>query len=399
MKKLKFFIFKYYLLHYTIIMRKYTLSLLLCLAVIVSACAQGKNVRKAQSSLDKAELAEAKSYIDEAITHEKTKDKGKTWFTYGEVYHAIATDTTDTAPDVNDPYEKALEGYRKAKQLEKEGSTYYAFADQKIQEIWANSVNKGAEYYQEQDFGKAVELFDVAKKAIPEDTTAYIYAGISAQQAGNLDIAADNYEYLIDSLDYQSEDFYNSLIYIYTVEKKDTDKALEYLRKAQETFPENDDFLKTEINILINDENFEEASDKLSKAIEKEPDNPVLYYNRGFLYEQMGQGDKAVENYKQALELDPNYYDAAFNLGAYHYNQAAEVLKEANEMDLKEYEKRGKEIEEKAKTYFEKALPYLEKAREIKPEDEKVLSTLQTVYSRLGMEEKAEEIENKLSGE
>lgn len=380
-------------------MRKYTLSLLLCLAVIVSACAQGKNVRKAQSSLDKAELTEAKSYIDEAITHEKTKDKGKTWFTYGEVYHAIATDSTNSAPDVNDPYEKALEGYRKAKQLEKEGATYYTFSDQKIQEIWANSVNQGAEYYQEQDFGKAVELFDVAKKAVPEDTTAYIYAGISAQQDGDLDVAADNYAYLIDSLDYKSEDFYNSLIYIYTVEKKDTDKALDYLRKAQEAFPENGDFLTTEVNLLLNEERYEEAEDKLSEAIEREPENAMLYYNQGYMYEQMGQGEKAIESYEQALEIDPNYYDAAFNLGAFHYNQAAEVLKEANDMDLKEYEKRGKEIEEKAKAYFEKALPYLEKARDIRPEDEKVLSTLQTVYSRLGMEEKAEEIESKLSGE
>lgn len=380
-------------------MKNYTLSLLFCLAVIVTACAQSKNLRKAQSALDKGELAEAKSYVDEAITHEKTKDDGKTWFIYGDVYQAIATDSVGSAPDVEDPFEKALEGYRKAKQLEKEGSTYYTFADQKIQEVWANSVNQGATYYQNEDYEKAVEMFDIAKMAVPDDTTGYIYAGISAQQAGDLALAAENYAYLIDSLDYKSQDFYNSLIYIYTNEEtKDPEKAMQYLEKAQEEFPDNGDFLKTQINILINEENYEEAEKKLSQAIEQEPDNAILYYNRGYLYEQMDQGEKAEENYKKAIELDPQYFDAIFNLAAYYYNQAAEILQKANDMDLKEYQEKGKEIEEKAKASFEQALPYLEKSRELKPNDEKVLTTLQTVYTRLDMDEKAQEVEAQLNG-
>ena len=65
-------------------------------------------------------------------------------------------------------------------------------------------------------------------------------------------------------------------------------------------------------------------------------------------------------------------------------------------MDLKEYEKRGKEIEDDAMEYFEKALPPLEKSRDLKPDDQKVLTTLQTVYTRLGMDEKAEEVATKL---
>jgi tetratricopeptide (TPR) repeat protein len=67
-------------------------------------------------------------------------------------------------------------------------------------------------------------------------------------------------------------------------------------------------------------------------------------------------------------------------------------------MDLKEYQKRGKEIEDEAKSYFERALPYLEKSKELKPDDEKVLGTLQTVYTRLGMDDKAEEIQSQMSG-
>ncbi len=379
-------------------MKKYTFSFIICLTVVATAFGQNKNVRKAESALEKGDLAEAKTQIDPAISDDQTKDDGKTWYIYGQVYQAIAEDSTNTV-QTEEPYSTALEAYRKVKEMEKEESTYYTFADQQIQDVWAKNINAGAEDYQAQDYKNAITAFDIAKMAVPEDTTAYIYAGISAQQDGDLDVAAENYAYLVDKLDYKSEDFYNSLIYIYQTEKKDNEKAIEYLRKAQEAFPENSDFLKTEINVLINDENFEEAEQKLSKAIETEDDNAILYYNRAYLYEQMERNEDAITNYKKAIELDPSYFDANFNLAAFYFNQAAEVLKEANEMDLKEYQKRGKEIEDNAKVYFEKALPYLEKSKELKPEDEKVLTTLQTVYTRLGMDDKAQEIESEMSGQ
>jgi alanine dehydrogenase len=67
-------------------------------------------------------------------------------------------------------------------------------------------------------------------------------------------------------------------------------------------------------------------------------------------------------------------------------------------MDLKEYQEKGAEIEANAKVYFEKALPYLEKSKELQPDNEKVLGTLQTVYTRLGMDDKAEQIQAEMSG-
>lgn len=369
----------------------------MCLAVVATAFGQNKNVRKAESALESGNIVEAKEWIDPAINDEKTKDDGKTWFIYGQVYQAIAEDSTGSV-SAEDPYQTAVDAYNKAKELEKEGAVYYTFAEQQIQSIWAQSINKGAELYSAQDYDNAITQFDIAKIALPMDTTAYIYGGISAQQGGNLDVAAENYIYLIDELDYKSEDFYNSLIYIYLVEEKDSEKAIEYLGKAQEAFPENSDFLKREINVLINDENYDEAERKLTKAIEKENDNPILYYNRAYLYEQMDRNEDAIENYKQAIEIDPSYFDANFNLAAFYYNRAAEILQRANDMDLKEYQKRGKEIEDEAKSYFERALPYLEKSKELKPDDEKVLGTLQTVYTRLGMDDKAEEIQSQMSG-
>ena len=280
-------------------MRKLTSFFIVLLVMQASVCfGQRKNVRKANSALSKGELAEAKAMIDPAINDEKTKDDAKTWLLYGQIYQAIGEDSTNSV-DVDEPFATAMQGYAKVKELEDEESTEHSTAVAMEEQVWANAVNKGAKLYSEKDYENAIEFFDVAKMAKPQDTTAFIYAGISAQQAGMLEQAATNYAYLVDSLDYESKDFFNSLIYIYLVEQKDSDKALDYLQKAQAVFPEDPEFLKQEITVLINNEEYEKAEQQLTKAIETEPDNAMLYYNRGYLYEQMDQGEQAVGNYQK----------------------------------------------------------------------------------------------------
>jgi tetratricopeptide (TPR) repeat protein len=376
-------------------MRKLTLGLLVTCATMV-CFGQAKNVRKAESTLnDNGDLMEAVALINEALNDEKTKEDPKTWFVRGNVYKAISEDSTGTISIEGDPLVIAVESYQKAQELSKDNSTYSVFADQKIGEIWAVNLNKGAEYYQNQDYENAITYFEKAMLAKPEDTTAYLYSGISAQSSGNYDVAEENYKKLLD-LGYKNEDIYNFLINVNLTEKKNPDKALEYLQAAREAYPENNDFLKREIVILINEERSDEAENKLAEAIAADPDDPQLYYNRGYLYEQIGKNEDAVSSYQKALEINPEYFDANFNIAAYYYNQAAEILQKANDMDLKEYQEKGKQVEQQAQDFFKKALPYLEKARELEPDDVKVLSTLQTVYARLGMSDKAEEIEAKL---
>ena len=164
-------------------MRKLSSFFIVLLALQTVSFGQTKNVRKANSALNKGELAEAKTMIDPAISDEKTKDDAKTWLLYGQVYQAIGDDSTN-AVQADEPFEEAMKGYSKAKELEKEGSTEYTMAEQMEEQVWANAVNKGAKLYSEKDYENAITYFNVAKMAKSQDTTAYIYAGISSQQAG-----------------------------------------------------------------------------------------------------------------------------------------------------------------------------------------------------------------------
>lgn len=358
------------------------------------ALAQNSNIRKAESAKEKGNFEEALQLIEEATKNEKTKDDPKTWYTKATIHEAMLLGPDGKVVD-NSQLDKTVEAYEKTKAISKGSGTYAVFADQRLEAIWGQFLNTGAEAYQNQEYEKALENFEIATKLKAEDTTAYLYAGIAAQQAEIWDKAVQNYYKLMD-LGYAQKDIYNSAIYIERAINKDNEKALEVVRRARAAFPDDKDLMREEINLLITSDQADEARIKLEDAIAAEPENANLYYNLAFLYDQIKETDKAIENYKKAVDLDPDYFEANFNLAVVYYNRAADLIKKSNEMDLKTYQKEGKKLEDAAREDFKRSLPYFEKAHEIKPDDLTVIETLQTVYSQLKMNDKVVELSKKI---
>ncbi len=89
--------------------------------------------------------------------------------------------------------------------------------------------------------------------------------------------------------------------------------------------------------------------------------------------------------YKRALEIDANYYDALYQLGALSYNDAAEIKRKVNSMDMETYKKEGKAVEEQIAVKYKEALPYFERALVVK-KDEDLKEILRQVYRELKME-------------
>jgi len=373
-------------------MKKLATIVIFCL-MVTGVYSQNSAVNKALQYRDRGELMKAKEQIDLATFHEKTIEKPKTWFTKGEVYEAIAFDSSNQ--DMQDEaLVESVAAYNKAKSLDA-GGNYDGLSTIKIDNMWGIMINNGAEAYNKEDYENALTYFDKSAMIKPEDTTAYYYAGIAAQQGELYQQALDNYYKLID-LDYHSEDIYSSVVYLERTHNNDNDKALEVLEQAREHFPENETLMKEEINLLIITEQTDKAKSKLTEAIKAEPDNANLYYNLAYISEQTGDDAAAVANYEKAIEADPEYFDATFNLAVNFYNKGAEILKKANDMDLRTYQKEGKQVEADARIEFDKCLPYLQKAHELKPDDRTVLETLQTVYVQVKMNDKAEEVNSKI---
>lgn len=357
--------------------------------IIGQAFAQNSNVRKADRALENGELQEAKELINEASEHEKTKDDPKTWYTRGTIYQAILNQEGFSEEIVKE----TTKSYNKVFDMVEENDKYFTLTDLKVQELWGGFINEGSEAYSAEKFDEAVNAFEKALLVLPEDTTATLYAGIASQQMQDNETALKYYYRLID-LDYHESDIYASIISIERYGNEDIDKALEMIVIAKQKFPENDEFNKQEINLLITAERVDEAKDRIAEAIEKEPENANLYFNLGYLYEQLEQPEKAEEAYFKAIEIDPEYLDANYNYAVYYYNKAADLFAKARNMDLQTYRKKGKAIEKEAVGYLKKAKPYFEKSLELAPEELAIIETLQTLYTQLGEMEKAEKMMN-----
>jgi tetratricopeptide (TPR) repeat protein len=55
-------------------------------------------------------------------------------------------------------------------------------------------------------------------------------------------------------------------------------------------------------------------------AIQLSPEFPKAYFNRGGLFLNQKNYEKAIEDYSTALSIDPTYAKAYFNRGLCYYN-------------------------------------------------------------------------------
>ena len=98
---------------------------------------------------------------------------------------------------------------------------------------------------------------------------------------------------------------------------------------------------------------------------------------------------EVASSYERALANDPNYYDALYQLGAYYYNEAADLKRKVNAMDMDVYKKEGKLVEDQLAIKYKEALPYFERAFVVK-KDEDLKEILKQVYRELKMEKTVE---------
>lgn len=357
---------------------------------------------KAESAFNQGKLDEAKAEIDEAFKVDnkgKVTGSAKNWYTRGRIYKAIylddSTDYDDLVPN-EEALKIAMDSFNKVKEMEKENSTYVIFSDQEISQLYGYIINEGANLYNENDFEGAYNAFMKALEVTPGDTTALLYGGVAAQQAEMYDEALGAFQKLADNGD-ANIDTYKTMIFLYRTEKEDMEKVLEIVTKALEKFPENKELTQEKITTLIMMERVDEAKAELEAAINSEPTNPLYYYFLGYLYDFQEDGDNAIEQYKKAIELNPEYYEANYNLGVVYYNKAREILSALNSLSLDEYRKQESSYLDSAAVHFREALPYFEKAAEINPEEDlQLLETLEGVYIRLKMNDKAEALEKKI---
>jgi tetratricopeptide (TPR) repeat protein len=173
----------------------------------------------------------------------------------------------------------------------------------------------------------------------------------------------------------------------------DTLQGEAILDEGFKKYPDNESILIELINYYLMSQQSEKALNFLNIARESDPTNISYIFAEGTIYDKMGNFEKAKSTYKHCLEIDPKFYNAAFNLGVLYYNRAVKMYDEiVNIADNQEYEKAKVEADE----MFKEAIPYMEKAHEIDPEAREPLETLRTLYLRLQMQDKYEDVNSLL---
>lgn len=392
-------------------MNKFRLTIVAVLAILLSTVsyAQKGSVTKAETYMNKGELADAKAEIDVAITIEKTASRTKPWYVRGQVYEAIAK-SEDMAVNSLDPdaLEKSVSAYNKVLEMEKATSSYATLSQLNLDALWGTFLNKGSVGYGEENYEVAMLAFEQALKVKPTDSTTLLYTGAAAQQAGVTENTLKYYGQMIE-LGYASVNVYSVVIFMHR-QAGNNEKALEYTLLAKEAYPNDKNFASEELSLLMVMNKLDEAKTKLSAAIEKDPTVVINHLNLAVLYDNEGSKlledgkpeearaawDKAVASYDKAIEMDADNFVGNYNCGAIFVNHAKEYLDKARDMDLKTYQKQGPALEEKAKGLLKKAIPYFENVIRIEPTDLDAHLTLQGVYSTLKMYDEAEAMMNKV---
>ncbi len=124
-------------------------------------------------------------------------------------------------------------------------------------------------------------------------------------------------------------------------------------------------------------------------ALAKNPDDGDLYFNRGRLFYMRDDYERASQDFQKVAELSPEDFQAVYNLGNTYLSIADSMQKNIKKLvDQSGDENKIKELKEDEEKYLELAKKYLEKAKELDPEHQNLWYNLGVVYIRLGDAEK-----------
>lgn len=303
------------------------------------------------------------------------------------------TDWIETERILDKPLPLALEAYNEALRLDEKGKLNDKVLEG-LERLKRQAEDDAIRQFTKRVYDMALVKFELimetSKSPVFEgyiDSVVIYNSALAARNAGMHEKAADYFKRATE-INYGGSDAYYLLVREYYT-LKDSLKALETLQQGFTLYPDTTIILFELVNYYIGTDNAEEGMKYLELAEEAESTNPSIYFAKGSLFDRMGDRDKAIEEYKKSLEVDPEYYNSWYNLGAAYFNNAVELYDEANaKQDLDEYNKAKTVADDELK----KAIDPMLKATEIMPAEVDPLETLKTIYYRLQMEEEYNQV-------
>lgn len=352
------------------------------------------------------EIESAKLYIkqeqyDKAIEVlkqdvQKNPKSAEGYYLLGMVYyetneHQQMADAFESSLSISDEYKEQIEAYK--------------------QSAWINLFNSGVQLFQQgtntqnEDSSKvylnrSIDSFQKAIMIEPDSVDTYKNLAFVYISNNELDKAIEPLQIIIDKekeLDgyrYLGSIYYDKgqrLMQNYETSDNPQDsiqamefynKTIDLLNEARQVYPEDTEILLTLSNAYIAAQRIDEALGAFKAGIEQEPDNQYYHYNYGVLLLNSNNFEAAEEQFNQALEIDPDYQNAIYNLAVTYVRWGATIAKEEEEKET---------TSERPREKYRQALPHLERMVEMKPDDPAIWELLGRVYTLLNMNNEATE--------
>lgn len=347
---------------------------------------QQKNYNKAEEVLQKE------------VTKNPQSEEG--WYLTGYVKHEKRD------------YKGMLEAFNKALQI---GKKYEREINQLLKASWAENFNDGVNYFNAANRSsntdtakilrqKAINSFQTAIMLQPDSNDTYRNLVFVYLSAGDLDGSLqpsldwvarvgslESYQVVTEIYYTKAEQFWNR--YLTSKNAQDSVEAIKlyeitekYATQGLNKYPNDGTLNSFLFNTYISLGKRDLALQKAKQAVDQNPNDKFTNYNYATMLLEAKEYEGAVKYFKKALELDPKYENAIYNIAATYINWGIQV---------RDKEEEANASERTYKKYFENALVYLEQLTELTPNDFKTWERLGQVYAVLGMKDKAEQAFNK----
>lgn len=398
-------------------MKKIVLMLIGLLLVVGTVSAQKRNVSRAKLKFtaEPQDLQGAKAAILPALEDSTTNRLANTWFLAGDILTNIYFKTTnrDNGEMLSSTAFTAFNAFLKADSLDqlpdKKGRIkpkLRAKVLENVKKYKTTFIESGMFFVKKKNNQKALEYleFHLTLQDIPllknagfdKDTlrnTIMYYCGVLSD---GLKDTVKSIKYFEEVKDLKVKDMDNSFIYkklavIYS-EAKDTANLVRILQTGAQKFPSESDYALNLVNIYVEKKAMGEALRWIDTAIKIDEKNAVLWNIKAIIIEK-DSVDQAIQCYKKAIELDPEFADPLGSIGRIYYNNALDEKNRVNAIkDNKKYRAELPKLKEK----FKVALPYYEKAYELNSNKRDYMIALRGIYYHLENEKLYKEMDERL---
>ena len=393
-------------------MKKVMILLVIALTANVMM-AQKKDRTDAFMYNKNGQYAKAMASIEKCINHDqflgmKPNEQSQAWLYRAAIYQNILqSDDEALKAQVPNALEIVYESLMKC--LENESFC----ADEqnqmeigmRIASVMTSYYSQGADAYNNGQYAEAAPLF---KKAY--DIAASLGGGEQATEMLNLAataaLRAEDYNTALEYFNMmkgngkETAELYRHLAACYNG-LGNSEQAMEMINAGLAINPSDANLILEKVNAYLKEGKGAEAVADLQKLHELDPENAQLLFVLGTIYgdennKDVFDTDKAKQYYEQALAINPNYYDAIYNIGVLYTTMANKYIEQANEITgfSKAEQEQYNNLIEQANDLLRTGLPYLQQAYEAQPSDD-VKNVLRSIYVTLNMTDEVKALDGR----